>query len=266
MWSAILNILQPGVPARFVWNRGIGYLALVLCTLIPVSGFSQSGLDYQSRGGNRFEGKIEEPVGAHFTLLSATLARLDWGRVSYPSELSVRFYAPKATRANVRLIEKQRVESYRLDSANKHWKRGWNQFGPWPTADVIARLEVEIDNLGVTVTESEEPSDSGQVFPAVLYEKNIPPLNGEYHFTVKSNTGLQPLSWTLYRVEGGKNIKINSQSMYLNKLSVDTPYDIRLSAASLSEGSYKLRIRGELIIQGQKEIVRKTYKFFHKHY
>ncbi len=228
----------------------------------------QDELKYRLRGDAlnlRHEGIIKEPVSTHFTLISATLGRTKWGPKKNPSKLNIRFYSPTETEANLRVREINSLRSYRLDAARNNWKKGWNHFGPWPTSDVIDHLEIDVNNLGITVTKSKSPSDSGQLFPAILFETNIPPKLESYTFVVKSNTGLAPLSWSLYRIlEANKIRKIESKSGHIEKLAAGSPIQIRVGAKELVGGYYKLRIRGELVSRDRREIVRKSYVFYHK--
>ena len=240
-------------------------IAFLTSTLISNDVLSQNELKYRLRGeksGLRYEGVIQEPVSANFTLISATLGRVKWDKNLKPSELNIRFYSLSKTKANVRVREINSLRSYRLDAARDIWSEGWNYFGPWPTSDVIDPLKLEVNNLGITVTESKSPNDSGQLFPAILFQKGIPPLLEKYTFIVKSSTGLSPFSWSLYRVKGDRNLRVASESRYIEKLPAGTPFDIHIRAKELIKGYYKLRIRGELLSHDRKEIVRKTYIFY----
>jgi len=239
-------------------------IVFLASTLLSNDALSQNELNYSLRGGLRYEGVIKEPVSARFTLVSATLGREKWSKNQNPSKLNIRFYSPSKTKANIRVTEINRFASYRLDAVQSNWSEGWNRFGPWPTSDVIKPLGLEANNLGITVTESESPNDSGQLFPAILFEKKIPSLLEEYTFIVRSSTGLSPLAWSLFRIEGGRNLKVASESSYIEKLPAGNPFDIRIRAKALVEGYYKLRIKGELVSLDQEAIVRKTYIFYHK--
>lgn len=250
--------------------------AFVFCNLVNISlivscAYAQD-YAYRIRGNGdnlRKEGLGRENVGAHFSLISVLRGASEWKNTK-PSTLVVRFYMLEKATAYLRIREKVNVQTYMLDSERTQWPSGWSTFGPWSAIDVIHNTGVNIDNLGVTVTQRTTPHSSGMVYPAVIVSGNsiygTSPLqkSEQYSFVVRSHTGLEPFKWGLYMLhQDGSQIKLKGQHDYIDKLVAGVPLEIKIDASGLQEGYYKLKMKGEYITSDHDEVVKKSFKFYH---
>ena len=247
------------------------FLILANLSLLAPDSFAQNNA-YKLRGSGdslRKEGLGKENVGAHFSLVSVLRGVSSWEHAKLPL-LAVKFFMPEEATAYLHIREKVNVQTYKLDAVNIHWPSGWNTFGPWSANEVIHNSDIPVDNLGVTITQRITPHSSGIVYPAVLIDGNSTGnvstflTANQYSFVVKSNTGLEPFKWGLYKLtQDGRQLKLNKQEFYVDKLVAGVPFEINIDASKLKEGYYKLKMRGEYITSDYSKVVKKNFKFYH---
>jgi hypothetical protein len=120
-------------------------LALPVCALILLA--------QEKQFSNRTEGTWQLHGAADMELISLTR-----GPINFPqnSTLHVHFFLPmEASPSSVTIQAREtiQIQNYFMHSKAGHWQLGsWNDFSPWPTADVIDTIGIKPENLAVAAS------------------------------------------------------------------------------------------------------------------
>lgn len=214
----------------------------------------------QNDRGNRYEGRIEIPVGRpDLELLSfAGFREAFTGDVT----LTVRFFLPSTSPVFIHGRELQEQKQYWMESKPADWQAGaWNDFGPWPTGVVLSREGISSWNLGVVIRLRTETMNGGELAPAFIYHSTSPESVATYTLYLRPNWTLKKVTYSLYRIINDQEVKVKTSSLYGDKIAGE-PFPIKLDVRDLPagpmrlvvQGAYKNRIGGPI----------REYGFYHK--
>ncbi|MEL6672774.1 MAG: hypothetical protein AAFR61_11305 [Bacteroidota bacterium] len=226
-------------------------------------------VDYQDRG-NRYEGTKEKPVSAKPLILVAALAYpgIEPYQKWQDQSLKVAFYAPKNLGFQVHARETDGHIIYRMDSKPSQAPRGWHEFTPWEVDEVLTRVELFANNLGVLVN-FDLP---GKVIaPAVVYHTRKPQQVNSYHFSFLPLAGLSYLKFEVYQGYLYKKalkpeflLKRESWGERAMESKICFDYDLAFSKLDLPpewSGWITLRVRGKRLSDNKS--VKETFYFYH---
>jgi len=148
-----------------------------------------SDLQYKPRG-NRWEGILQEPrAGRPLELLSVRI-KPEGTDEELLGNMSVRFYLPGDTPADLRITEIENKYNYRLDRVNQPWVSNAINTFSWPSQAVLGKFrDLKPSNLGVAVRLGRSgPDEVEQVAPAALYSSAAPDRISDYLFVFRVNT------------------------------------------------------------------------------
>ena len=85
-------------------------------------------------------------------------------------------FVPQARSVFVTAVELRRHgrSHYQMRPVKTAWNAGWQEFSPWPTADVLAPLQISPENLGVVARLDQEQDGSGSIAPVIVYAGRYP--------------------------------------------------------------------------------------------
>lgn len=224
----------------------------------------------QNDRGNRYEGRIEIPVGKHdLELLSFVGLREPFtGDV----KLRVKFFLPASSSVFIQARELLEQKQYWMGSKPANWRAGvWNEFGPWPTGVVLNREKIPSWNLGVVISlrkgttgANELPPafiTGGQLAPAFVYHSTSPASVDKYILHLRPNSTLKKVTYSLYKILDNQEAEVRASSLYGDKIAGE-PFKIELKVRGLSEGQMRLVIEGTFKNRIGGPI--REYEFYHK--
>ncbi len=217
--------------------------------------------------GNRYEGRREIPVARpDFELLSFLGHQEDYDR---GVDLQVLFFLPvppkgdkwdKDVSATVISQELRDEKQYWMRSKPESWQGGeWNQFGPWPTNEVLDREEIVAWDLGVYVE-----LDSGEdlrLAPAVLYHDERPTSIEVHTLQLRPNQDLKRLEVTVTRA-GDQAGEVLLEDQLIDEMQVGEPILLDLEASRLPEGWLRVEVVGS--VRGRIDKAFFELLFFHR--
>lgn len=190
--------------------------------------------------GNRYEGRIEIDVDAPDLELLSFVGFYE--PFEEDSILRVKFFLPRPTGVSIQARELLDQEYYWMESKPEGWRPGrWNEFGPWPTRDILDREGVESWNLGVAIW-LEEGSGS-ELTPAFVYHSRPPTSVAGYTIYLRSNRTLKGLDYTLYRIVDGREVEETASSLSGNLIAGE-PFAVKLDAEGWAAGLRRLVVEG----------------------
>ena len=188
--------------------------------------------------GNRFEGiKGIEVSAPPIQLIAFFSYKEEYG---CDDILKVKFYLRNPS--NVQLIaqELRTVEFYWMKAKPQKWKSGWNEFSPWPVKDVLADLNIPLDNLGVLLRMGNNYG-SGQVSPVILYCQSSPRPSNIVRYKAYFRPGISLTGgfYEIYREHGSGEIIRKEQ---IGSQIPPTPFFIKFELNNDWQGWVRLRI------------------------
>lgn len=240
------------------------FCLLLLATLIPLLSAEVLGRadEWKRRNdrGNRYEGRIEIPVGRpDLELLSFVGFREPFNDEVI---LRVRFFLPRPSEVFIQGRELQEQKQYWMESKPATWKAGaWNEFGPWPTREVISRDGTPWWNLGVLIRLRTQTTNGGEVVPAFVYHGDLPGSVTKYTVHLRPNATLRKVTYTLYRIAQRERIQVKSSTIS-GSLIAGNPFSLTFHVQDLPEGSMSLHIQGAFKNRVGGPV--REYRFYHK--
>lgn len=192
--------------------------------------------------GNRYEGRIEIPIGKPELELLSFTGLLE--PFSKDVTLRVRFFLPLDSSVSIEGRELIEQTQYWMASKPAPWQAGrWNEFGPWPTREVLDREAIPSRNLGVVIRLRSEVTASPEILPAFVYHATAPTTVSKYALYLRPNVDLQKMSYSLYRIVNDREAEVHVSSLVGDKVAGE-PLLIELPVPDLAEGRMRLVIRG----------------------
>jgi hypothetical protein len=214
----------------------------------------------QNDRGNRFEGRIEIPVGKpDLELLSFVGFREPFtGEVT----LKVRFFLPTDAPVFIQARELQEDKHYWMESKRTSWRPGtWNDFGPWSTRDVLTREDIAPSNLGIVIRLHRDTGNGGEVLPAFVYHSTPPATFTRYTLHLRPTSTLKKVTYALSRIVDEREVGVKASSLLGEKIAGE-PFPIELDARNLPDGPLRLVVQGEY--KNREGGPLREYTFHHK--
>ncbi len=213
----------------------------------------------QNDRGNRFEGLVQVPAGLPDLELVSFVAY--WEPFEAGATLRVLFYLPVEMPVVVESRELRDEKQYWMESKPQSWRAGaWNEFGPWPTRDVIAREGIAADNLGVVVRPRGQ-SPSGTILPALVYHQHRPGSVERYSLYIRPNTTLRTVQYSADRASGARTVAL-AKGMLPGEKIAGEPFLIDLDFRGVKPGPVRLIINGTFKNRTGGPV--RKFEFFHQ--
>lgn len=236
-------------------------LRLLLLALLAVSAaqIAPEKWRQQNDRGNRFEGLAQVPAGLPDLELLSFVAH--WEPFQAGATLRVLFYVPVEMPVVVESRELRDEKQYWMESKPQSWRAGtWNEFGPWPTGDVIAREGIAAHNLGVVVRPRVQ-SPSGTILPALVYHQHRPGLVEHYSLYIRPNTTLRTVQYSADRASGARTVALARGVLAGEKITGE-PFLIDLDFTGVKPGPVRLIINGTFKNRTGGPV--RKFEFFHQ--
>jgi hypothetical protein len=200
---------------------------------------------------NREEGlrNIRTSGEGGLRLLSFVAAREPVRLVDQPV-LKVRFFLAQPRQVFITAVELRRhgTSHYLMRPVQTRWPGGWQQFAPWPTADVLAHAKIEPAQLGVLARLDEDLDDgSGSIVPVIVYAGQPPARASRYvaHFLPRNT--LSRVNYSVENVRTGARVIDNSLCEDRPGKAApcrpgNVPFELELDLAAHLAGDYRLVI------------------------
>lgn len=171
-------------------------LAVLLCATpaTQVSPDPQSDEWWQRNDRcNRYEGVTDLTTGnPDLEVLSFTGSQEGFGKESV--NLKVRFFNHAEGKLSIIAQEIETRSQYFMKVKQESWPTGrWNEFGPWPTGDIINKENVESNRLGVLIS-----AGGNRLLPAFVYHSTLPATVSGYRMHLRSNKNFDVMRVSLY--------------------------------------------------------------------
>jgi len=235
-----------------VIRKCLAIVGIFLATRVAAYGQVQGMQSF----GNRVEGTTIHPDALNdFTLVAV---HRNFKPFPHDANLNVRFFLPSLLGnpnkdVVVEAIELQDSVHYLMRSKSVSWKDGsWNNFGPWPTKDIIDKLTIESSNLGV-LAEYQVANRLPVYLPVDVYEKDKQFVGHAYTFHFITGQDLQALDISVTN-RAGKEMKLQVPMLKCNKTfnpncrlyAAGSTQAFDLDMSSLAEGEYHLKLTGHI--------------------
>src|SRR6266446_1927454 len=237
--------------------------SLTICARLIIAGvfLSRQALAFaQVQGMQTFENRVEGTNVHTNALQDFTLIAIhrDFQLFKQNATLRVRFFLPGIASSDKKVfleaVElKDSFHYFMQAKSSKVWKGGnENVFGPWPTNDVIDRLGVLAENLGVLGGYRSE-SDRPVYLPVDVYVDEGRPLSKTYTFHFITGQDLQSLDVSVTDAAGNPmniakpQLKCNKARIPKCKLyAAGGTGAFPLDMSSLPAGEYHVKLLGHV--------------------
>jgi hypothetical protein len=247
MFLNIMSRLHTSSRQYIMRHLALPIVMLALC--------AETGLSQMRNFPNRTEGTWAPHGDADMELLGVVRSRINF---KPKTDLRVHFFLPSASTAQASsaqtsvLIQAREIvplHNYYMQSKPGTWSFGnWNDFGPWPTGDVLDSLGIDSSNLAVLASVR---LDTGALayLPVEVLTTGASSLSSLYTFQLTS-------SWNLHSVESAL-ITPSGRTEQLPLLQcsagptcilhdADTPFSFSLDLGGRPEGIYRVHIVGHV--------------------
>lgn len=200
---------------------------------------------------NRVEGvSIRQNALDDFELVGVTRSVEPFPR---NASLKVRFFLPRIDSSEifVEAVELQDSHHYFMRSSNSYpWKQGeWNVFAPWPTGDVIDKLNLDAANIGVRAWY--RGANGSRVYaPVDVYQAGEQLPKRSYRFHYVTGQDLRSIEVSVTDVSGAAvkvplpTLKCSGDGCIFNFAGSTGRFDLDMS--SLAEGEYRVKLVGRV--------------------
>ena len=213
----------------------------VMLTLVAGAARAQEPDDRWKKSndrGNRYEGRIEIPVGRPELEVVSFLGH----RESYSGrvDLKIKFFLPSAGRVRLQARELEEDVQYFMEAKSQDWQAAaWNEFGPWSTRFVLVPEEVPAGNLAV-LARLEGKDGAKTLMPAFLYHSKAPTKVGRYTLHLRPDANLTEIRFRLF--SGDKVLK---EGKLVERLEAGVAFPLKLEMSGVPAGRLRLRIDGK---------------------
>lgn len=219
---------------------------------------SSQKFDYKLRN-NRYEGVKSVDVSAPDLELLSFVAYREEIPPGSDVNLTVKFFMSSDTTLYITAKELIPKRYYLMKPLIKNWEKGWQQFSPWPTSEVIIPLNINLEQLGVVGRLFSERIGSGHIAPLVIFHSEFKSPIEKYHLYLISKETLSRLNYYLYRTDDRQPFESEKvRKTFFSK----TPIPIVIDMTTQSEGMYRLFIKSR--VKGRPDGPKRTYFFYHK--
>lgn len=232
-------------------------LPIVVATIL----FARSTILAQVQGMQAYDNRIEGTNVHNNALQDFTLVAIHRSVQPFNTnaDLHVRFYLPRITgnpekKVFVEATELQDSFHYFMQAKpSTKWTDGhWNVFGPWPTRDVIDRLGLQNNNIGVRA--GYRLNNGPPVFlPVDVYQNDGQPAVLTYTFYFITGSDLRSLDVSVANSKG-TTLKEPAVQQKCNKdfnpgcklYAAGSTHYFSLDMSALPPGEYHVRLSGHV--------------------
>lgn len=227
---------------------------LIFAFGLPI-GLGSGQTDGMKDFGNRLEGTtIQLNALNDFTFVAL---HRHFEHFAKGANLKVRFFLPRLSTGDNKVfleaLELQDSFHYFMTAKKVDWKQGAsNVFHPWPTSDVIDRLDIAADNLGVRA--SYQVGKRTRVYlPVDVYSSNVQSQEQGYMFYYVTAQDLQSVDITVMD-SNDKAVSIAKPNLNCNKkrnpnciiFPAGNTFNFSLDFSALAPGEYHLHLVGHV--------------------
>jgi hypothetical protein len=215
---------------------------------------------YKERENRREGRECIAPMSAPDLQLVSCIAYREKTERNSDVDLKIRFYLEKDTTVFITAKELNSRYFYKMSPIRTRWLSGWNEFGPWPTGDVLRPLGLLLNDIGLTGRIcTKYQIGSGRIAPLIIYHSGLPEKISRYQFYFISIQDLEEVTYKIYEND-------RDSPFYTDKISMElyggVPFPITVDLSDNNEGlirmvldcKYKNRVGGP----------QRTYTFYHK--
>ena len=228
---------------------------------LPFEAFCQPDEKWKERNdkGNRYEGKISMKVRRPLIELISFYSFKE--EYTQDSILKVRFYLHDNFHVYLVAQELERREYYWMEAKPQKWRIGWNEFGPWPVAQVLGRYEIPAGNLGILIRLFEkEPyleGGSGYISPAILYHSSLPSEARDYTAYFMPGKSFSGGSYEIYKGLNGGELLVKG---LVGRQSARVAFPVKFCLPRNWQGLVRFKIIVNIINEGTSS---HEYYFYH---
>ena len=245
-------------------------LAFLFFSLFVSTSLIAQKTAYKDRG-NRKEGIKQKSISAKpLSLIGFHIgSEIPIYEKDKDQEYFVKYYSPKQATLSIHARETEGKVVYRMDSNPIQPKKGISKFSPWPVDEVLSKIDLPANELGVVINQDEKDSF---IYPAYVSINDQSPEIKGYRLIFFP---LSELSYVKYEVfKGnyyGKELDWNNCLVEVDWQDEVKPtaekfvIDLNIEELGISkswEGWLTFQIQGKKTINNKK--VKKKYYFYHK--
>jgi hypothetical protein len=224
---------------------------IILAMVVTTYGDTQGMKDF----GNRLEGtNVRRNALEDFTLVAV---HGNFKPFQHNANLNVRFFLPKlpgnaSKNVSVQATELQDSFHYFMQSKSSDWKAGrWNTFSNWPTKDVIDKLGLEPNNVGV-LAQYRIGNQRPVYLPVDVNQNEANRTKRTYTVHFVTGQDLQSLEISVINIAGAAIV--HKPKLMCNKsfnpncklYAAGSTQAFDLDMSSLPEGEYHLKLVGHV--------------------
>ncbi len=214
--------------------------------------------EYKKRG-IRKEGRADILVSAPDLELLSMLGYCEELNPDNNADLKIMFYLEKDTTLFITAKELKIREYYIMKPIQSKWKKGWQEFGPWPTSEVLKPLGLSLTEIGIIGRIREKDRiGSGLIAPLIIYHSNLPATIDQYTTYIVPKQSLENVKYKVF-LPGEKEAITEG---HIIELFGGVPFSINIDLTQQSEGYYKLVLDGKY--KNRMGGPQRTYTFYHK--
>jgi len=220
---------------RFLTLLGL----LLSITLFQKETFLEDPYEYQDHG-NRNEGRRAIGIGAPDLELLSFVGYKEEIEPESSVVLKIKFYLQRDSFFYITAKELKVRHFYLMKPNMNQWQKGWQEFAPWPTKDVLRPIRLSIDHLGIVGRLHHDRIGSGEIAPLIIYHSRLPSKLQSYILYLTSKEDLRKLDYKLFKEDENEPV-IQHQ---IRNLFGGVPFSINLDLSSFTVGYYKLQLDG----------------------
>lgn len=224
----------------------LAFLGILISIIIPLEIFAFDIENWKKENdwGNRFEGQIFKSAANLPTLeLISLINNFESYNLSQNIELKVKFFRPAGTKIQINAREIYRDKFYFMETKNLSWSQDWNIFQPWPIKDVIQKLSLNHDNLGVLIRGKN--LERGNIFlPAIVYTTASPMIDSIYTFHFFPGQPLTNINFRIFK-DCNSNHSIHQEGKISDKME-RMPFPVKINMKNENSGWKKLEFEFEI--------------------
>jgi hypothetical protein len=239
-----------------------GLILYIIILSFEAIAYCQGRYEYKKRGekpGIRMEGRDYDNVGGPGLELLSFIGYREEMESPKNKSLKIRFFLERDTNLFITAKELSVREFYKMKPQLTKWSRGWREFGPWPTNEVLVPLDLSLNELGVIGRiDTIDRIGSGEIVPLIIYYSKLPENVTNYVLKFIPNQDLKKVEYKFFKKDNN-NPFFSDQII---ELFGKVPFPIPIDFSQQEEGSYKIVLdcRYKNRIGGPQ----RSYRFYHK--
>jgi len=241
----------------FMILRFFLFVILISALQAPIA---RAEYEYLQRS-NRMEGLRRVPMAGRGISLLSFVAYSEPLSLTGSPVLRIRFFLLQPSDVYITAVELRRhgPSHYQMNPLQTSWDSGWQEFGPWPTSEVLQPLNIAPDEVGVVARLTNDRPGSGTIAPILLYERNYPRESTNYTVHFLPRNTLSRIDYSVIRDSDGEVVV----SRRLRNLAANVPFEVTFSLAGQESGTYRLLVNTREL--GRTYGASRQFAFYHRH-